>query len=281
MKTPSTAIETFNFHGDTLDVVHLPDGDVGVSLRRLCEVVPVDPDAQAKRLAREAGKGARWACTFKMAVHDESGRNQEMLVLPRRSIPMFAATISLGHVREDLRPGIAAKLALLQDECAEVLADHFLGRRGTAPVLGAEQIAQLVATASARAAELAVAPLLARIASLEAQGGRPCIGTGGARLHVLDPLKEIARIEARAVGRPEDDKTLRAMRMAAEETLRDRLGFPRKGGQSWVFFPTARLGDLHCSLARLLHDARKRAAVAAPVRVQLSLAVDNTVNRAA
>ena len=41
------------------------------------------------------------------------------------------------------------------------------------------------------------------------------------------------------------------------------------------------LRHLHCSLARLLHDARKRAAVAAPVRVQLSLAVDNTVNRAA
>ena len=281
MKTPSTAIETFNFHGDTLDVVHLPDGDVGVSLRRLCEVVPVDPDAQAKRLAREAGKGARWACTFKMAVHDESGRNQEMLVLPRRSIPMFAATISLGHVREDLRPGIAAKLALLQDECAEVLADHFLGRRGTAPVLGAEQIAQLVATASARAAELAVAPLLARIASLEAQGGRPCLGNGGARLHVLDPLQEIARIEARAMGKPHDATTLRALRTAAETTLRERLSFPRNGGQSWAFFPQARLGDLHGALARFLHDARKRAAIAAPRSAQLTLVANNNASRAA
>lgn len=276
-----TAIEKFEFHGDVLDVVHLPDGDVGVSLRRLCEAVPVDFKSQTARLAREAEKGARWATVVKMTMVAEDGKQRELLVLPRRSIPMFAATISLGHVRDDLRSGIAAKLALLQDECAEVLADHFLGRRGAAPVLGADQIAQLVADASARAAELAVAPLLARIASLEAQGGRPCIGNGGARLHVLDPLKDIARIEARAMGKPHDTATLRALRTAAETTLRERLSFPRNGGQSWAFFPQARLGDLHCALARLLHDARKRAAIAAPQPAQLTLVANNNASRAA
>jgi len=268
----SAALEKFNFHGDTLDVVTNEKGEHYVVLARLCEPLGLAPNKQAEKL-----KKLTWACATIMVAQDESGRKQELFCLPIRSVAGWLFTINPGKVKPHLRE----KLALYQRECAEVLADHFLGRRGATPALGAEQIAQLVATASARAAELAVAPLLARIASLEAQGGRPCIGTGGARLHVLDPLKEIARIEARAVGRPEDDKTLRAMRMAAEETLRDRLGFPRKGGQSWVFFPTARLGDLHCSLARLLHDARKRAAVAAPVRVQLSLAVDNTVNRAA
>jgi len=268
----SAALEKFNFHGDTLDVVSNEKGEHYVVLARLCEPLGLAPNKQAEKL-----KKLTWACATIMVAQDESGRKQELFCLPIRSVAGWLFTINPGKVKPHLRE----KLALYQRECAEVLADHFLGRRGATPALGAEQIAQLVATASARAAELAVAPLLARIASLEAQGGRPCIGTGGARLHVLDPLKEIARIEARAVGRPEDDKTLRAMRMAAEETLRDRLGFPRKGGQSWVFFPTARLGDLHCSLARLLHDARKRAAVAAPVRVQLSLAVDNTVNRAA
>ena len=138
----------------------------------------------------------------------------------------------------------------------EVIAVFIAARRGLLPQappagLTAEQLTEVLA------------PLLARIASLEAQGGRPCLGNGGARIHVLDPLREVARIEARAVGRT-DDKTLRAMRMAAEETLRDRLSYPRKGGQSWAFFPQARLGELHCALARLLHDARKRAQIAAP-----------------
>jgi hypothetical protein len=79
-----------------------------VSLRRFCEALPVDADSQAKRLAREAAKGARWACTVKMTVHDSSGREQEMFVGPRRSIPMVAATISLASVREDLRVGVSA-----------------------------------------------------------------------------------------------------------------------------------------------------------------------------
>lgn len=122
-------IQKFLFHGDELDVVALDGGDVGLSLRRLCDALPVDPDAQARRLAREAEKGARWATTVKMTVVAEDGKRREMLVIPRRSVPMFAATISLGSVREEQRPGIAAKLARYQDECADALADRFIGRR--------------------------------------------------------------------------------------------------------------------------------------------------------
>lgn len=132
VKMVTVEITPYDFRGDLLDVVRLPEGlDVGVSLRRLCEAIPVDFASQTVRLARAAAKGARWACVVKITTHDQSGRRQEMLVLPRRSIPMFAATISLGAVREDLRTGITEKLAHYQDECAEALADRFLGpRRG-------------------------------------------------------------------------------------------------------------------------------------------------------
>lgn len=128
-ETPAAALVRFNFHGDELDVAHLQNGEVGVSLRRLCEALPVDFASQAKRLAREARNGARWATVVKLTTVAEDGKPRAMLVLPRRSIPMFAATISLGSVREDMRPGVTAKLALYQDECSDVLADHFLGAR--------------------------------------------------------------------------------------------------------------------------------------------------------
>jgi hypothetical protein len=129
--TALAAIERFNFHGDDLEVVPLPDGsgDVGVGVRRMCECITLDPDGQIARLARAAAKGARWATTFKMEVVAEDGKTREMVVLPRRSIPMFLATVSIGHVDEARRPEMAVKIAAYQDECADVLADRFLGRR--------------------------------------------------------------------------------------------------------------------------------------------------------
>jgi hypothetical protein len=258
----AAAIERFNFHGDMLDVVVNEKGEHHVVLARLCDPFHLDTKTQIEKIKSYAW--STWGI-FPMVAAD--GKVREAMCLSLRSVAGWLFTINAGKVAPHLRE----KLALYQRECADVLADHFLGRRGVTSALGAEQIAQLVAEASARAAELAVAPLLARIASLEAQGGRPCLGTGGARLHVLDPLKEVARIEARAVGKATDERALRGMRMAAEETLRDRLGYPRKGGQSWAFFPQARLGELHGALARLLHDARKRAEIAAPKVTQLRL----------
>jgi hypothetical protein len=41
--------------------------------------------------------------------------------------------------------------------------------------------------------------------------------------------------------------------------------------RSLPMFPTVRLGDLHCALVRMLHDARKRADIAAPRATQLRL----------
>lgn len=137
--TTETVVETraitpYDFEGSRLDVVPLQDGDVGVCLRRLCEAVPVDPDSQAKRLRRAAKKGARWATTVVLTVVAEDGKRREMLVLPRRSIPFWAATISLNHVREALRPGATKKLVGFHDTCADRLADAFLGPRCPAGV---------------------------------------------------------------------------------------------------------------------------------------------------
>jgi hypothetical protein len=247
------AIEKFNFHGDMLDVV-TDDGQHYVVLARLCEPLGLSVQAQTRKLLELA-----WAGVAKIATPSPGGP-QETVCLSIRSVAGWLFTINAGKVAPHLRD----KLALYQRECADVLADHFLGRRG-------EQ-GPMIHTLR-EAIEATIGPLLARIEALESRpvsGGRLALGAAAARTHVLDPLREVARIEARAVGKT-DSKTLRRMRKLADDALRERLSFPRDGGQAWSMFPQARLAEVHCALIRLLHDARKRADIAAPTTTQLRL----------
>ena len=122
-KNNTTACEVvrIQFHEDMLDVARLPDGDVGVSLRRMCEVMGLDADAQRKRLDRAAATGAVWATTVVMTAVAEDGKTRDMLFLPRASIPMWAATIDARRVREDVR----AKVVRYQNEAADALDRYF------------------------------------------------------------------------------------------------------------------------------------------------------------
>lgn len=151
----SAEVIPYDFRGDRLDVVHLPgQNDVGVGLRRLCDAVPVDFSSQVKRLARAARRGARWATVVKVTTVAADGKPRETLVIPRRSIPMFAATVSLAKVQERLRPGATEKLSHLHDECAEALADRFIGPR-RAPALDDARLVALEAKNTALDTRLA------------------------------------------------------------------------------------------------------------------------------
>jgi hypothetical protein len=118
----ASEILRFNFRGDELDVVRLPDGDVGVPLKRLCEVLGPDVEGQRQRLARAATLGAAWAALPSIKAVDATGGVRDLLILPRRSIPMWAATIDASRVSDEVRPKVIA----YQDECADVLAAAFL-----------------------------------------------------------------------------------------------------------------------------------------------------------
>jgi hypothetical protein len=117
------ALVHFDFRGDALDVVRLPDGDVGVALRRLCEALGLDALGQRQRLARLAAVGARWATACVTHAAHPTGGVREIVVLPRRSIPMWAATVDVFRVSPEVRQ----KLVAYQDDCADVLAERFLG----------------------------------------------------------------------------------------------------------------------------------------------------------
>lgn len=225
----SAQICKFDFHGDALDVV-FADGEHWVVLARLCEPLAIkDVKSQAEKL-----KGLPWARWGIFAA--PSGRGiQDFFCLNIRSVSGWLFTVNSGKVAPHLRK----KLAEYQSECAEALSDYFLGRRGAPPVP-----AEL--PPEALAAIRLVPELFERLAALEVRhaevrsASAPCIGPGAARAYILDPLKEIARVETKAVGRAAP-AAIRSLRFAAERRLRKMVSFPMAGGQCWANFPTARL----------------------------------------
>lgn len=109
----------FQFHGDDLQVI--PEaGDAWVVVKRVCEALGVSDIRQWRKLKENPA-----ATTAMMAVVAEDGRNREMFCISVRSLPLWLATIHPSKVSDATR----AKLIAYQREAAEVLAEHFLGKR--------------------------------------------------------------------------------------------------------------------------------------------------------
>lgn len=107
------------FYGDTLEA--LPEGErVLVSVRRCCENLGLAFQVQLRKLRAKA-----WACVTDRVIHDASGRKQPAVMIPHDRLPMWLAGIDSRRVKEEVRE----KLARYQNECADVLARHFLRER--------------------------------------------------------------------------------------------------------------------------------------------------------
>lgn len=109
----------FNFHGDSLDVIQ-DAGDVWVSVKRVCDVLGVAEQPQYAKL-----RGNQAATTTIIVAVADDGKNRAMLFISVRSLPLWLATIHPSKVSD----GAREKLIAYQREAAEVLADHFLGKR--------------------------------------------------------------------------------------------------------------------------------------------------------
>jgi hypothetical protein len=118
----------FTFRGDEFEVALLDDGDVGVPLYQLCKPFGLDASEQCDRLESRAAAGATWAqlLTVRRTFADTSC---VLLVLRRRSIPLWAASVDLCRVSVGLLP----KLSAYQDKLADVLAAAFLPPTHAAP----------------------------------------------------------------------------------------------------------------------------------------------------
>lgn len=108
-------MKQIEFYGDMIDVVELENGQPGVAMRRLVENLGLDWTGQSKKLDDPI-----YMCRH-MSTHDTSGRNQEMLVMPVKSIPAYLFSINPNKVREDLRE----KLARYRLECVDVLYNYW------------------------------------------------------------------------------------------------------------------------------------------------------------
>jgi hypothetical protein len=106
---------------DTLEAIQQPDGTVWVSVRRVCEVLGLNPDGQRTKLGAK-----QWARTEIIYVRDSAGRQQAAFALHLDCLPMWLATI------DRVRPEMADKLRLFQLRARDVLAEHFLGVKAPA-----------------------------------------------------------------------------------------------------------------------------------------------------
>lgn len=97
-----------------------------VALRPLCDSLGIDADAQSKRLKRTS-----WATTVIMTVVAADGKPRDMLMIDRRTMTMWLATIDARRVAADARPVIEA----FQREAADALDAYFNERHAPAPAM--------------------------------------------------------------------------------------------------------------------------------------------------
>lgn len=103
-----------DFYGDKLEVVEM-NGGPGVAARRLVENLGLSWARQSEKL-----QDPMFSCSV-IRTHDITDREQEMLVMPVRSLPAFLFSINPKKVREDLRE----KLGRYRLECVDVLYQYW------------------------------------------------------------------------------------------------------------------------------------------------------------
>ena len=120
----SAPVQSFTFHDTTLDVAR-DNGDLWVSIRRVCEALGIDPSAQRKKL-----RSRPWAVEAFITSTGPDGKTYQNAMLHLDALPMWLATIEPSRVSPEARP----RLERFQLECAKALRDHFFGAPAAAGV---------------------------------------------------------------------------------------------------------------------------------------------------
>ncbi len=233
------ALLRVDFHGSDLDLVRLQDGDVGAALRVVCADVGINFASQTKRLARLRKAGARWATVVMTTTVGADGRARQMLVLPRRAIPMWAATLDVSRVAASKRE----RLALYQDVAADFLADRFLG-----PRLNPASVAALVA------------PYEAQVHALKVDKTALLVRLTEASRSTISP-DELAQVKghitaiARSWTELGKSKSVRGARRSIQNVVFRRLWAER--GHRLDLLPRALVPQIIASLQTLRDDAER------------------------
>jgi P22_AR N-terminal domain len=117
----TSAIVKVPFQGDDIDCARVGDV-VRVSVRRLCDLLGLDRNAQQQRLRDE--DRCPWAvgCVTHLTAPGADGKSYRQLFIDLDALPMFLATVDASRVAASVR----AKLVAYQRECAKALRDYFV-----------------------------------------------------------------------------------------------------------------------------------------------------------
>ncbi|OZE04373.1 hypothetical protein CH249_25920 [Rhodococcus sp. 05-2255-3B1] len=163
-------------------ILALDEGDSKwIAIRPMCERLGIDVQAQQRKLDQ-----AEWACTALKAVHDASGRTQQMVMIDADHLPMWLASIQPSRVDQSIRQA----LITFQREATRALRDHFYQGVSVAPASNSfdvmrSMIDQLEATQRDAAEAKAIAATTeARLDAIEGQHDY-FAALGYAKLHNL------------------------------------------------------------------------------------------------
>ncbi|MEV8639337.1 phage antirepressor N-terminal domain-containing protein [Streptosporangium sp. NPDC051023] len=130
---------SFNFDGEQFPVVRMPNGDIGLPLRRLTVPIGLNPDGQRKLIERSAWSKGRTDNMYVRLPGDD--RVRQHFVISYRIIPMWIANVETGRMKDqDARK----RIERWQVEFADALYNYvFNGGASNPRAVAAEPVAQL------------------------------------------------------------------------------------------------------------------------------------------
>lgn len=107
---------------DEIEAARDAKGNSWVVVRKVCEVLGIDPKSQQRRLAEQP-----WTTSVTMTLVAADGKPHEQYCISVDSTPMWLATIQSARVQ----PKVKAKLISFQKLAAKALADWAYGRNAS------------------------------------------------------------------------------------------------------------------------------------------------------
>lgn len=114
-------IVTVNFRGDDLYGFKNDDG-VFMAVKPMCEAMGIPFEPQRQRMARDPILSK---ATSIMLAPFASSRGQEVTCLLVKRVNFWLAGVDTGRIKDD---SVRERVRLYQEECADVLYEHFAGR---------------------------------------------------------------------------------------------------------------------------------------------------------
>ena len=255
----ASTMQRVNVCGADLEACNA-DGLVHVSVKRVCEALGIDDDAQRVKLQNQP-----WAATLMIKATAPDGKKYEAFCIELDSLPMWLATIHAGKVKPEAR----ARLVAFQCEAKRVLADHFFGRMRSADT------STLLALVTEQREQFAMAMAVVQneLAIIRAEQSRSQFNTGIIGYELAERYLARIRLIADCWVNQKRARNRRSAIAAIRQNLVAAIGYGGTG-KRLAFMPTSLRGELDAALTimeRDVHRADSAKALPAPKPEQAAM----------